>query len=191
MSIIYAFAGGLPIKPESYSMDEIFSRKMKLGGIGETPVNRTIAANEAECAALAGLFGLPGMERLAGAFTLTHLRGGVIGVELHLNARITQICVVSLERFSANITETANLRLVPAAAVREGEEVVVDAETLEGPDEIPYAGESIDLGAILAEQLALALDPYPRKPGAALPAEAVDEPENPFAALVRLRPSEN
>jgi len=36
------------------------------------------------------------------------------------------------------------------------------------------------------EQLALALDPYPRKPGAALPVELLDEPTGPFAALARL-----
>jgi hypothetical protein len=60
---------------------------------------------------------------------------------------------------------------------------LLDAETLESPDEIPYAGDSIDLGAVLAEQLALSLDPYPRKPGAALPPEAADEPETPFSIL--------
>ncbi len=41
----------------------------------------------------------------------------------------------------------------------------------------------IDLGEALAEQLALALDPYPRKPGAKLPSEASDDGANPFSAL--------
>ena len=42
----------------------------------------------------------------------------------------------------------------------------------------------------MAEQLALALDPYPRAPGAALPSEANDAAEHPMAGLAKLRPAE-
>ena len=58
----------------------------------------------------------------------------------------------------------------------------------EALDEIPYADGMLDLGEAAAEQLALALDPYPRAPGAALP-EIADEAEahRPFAALASLR----
>lgn len=160
---------------------------MKLGGIGPEPVTRHIKANAAECAELAAVFGLPGIAALEGVFTLKHERGGVIGADLELRASVTQICVVTLEEFGARIAEDAVLRFVPASKLRDGEDVVVDAETLEGPDEIPYAGEVIDLGAVLAEQLALALDPYPRKPGAKLPEGLLDEPETPFAALLPFR----
>ena len=73
---------------------------------------------------------------------------------------------------------------MPARSLPEGEEEEeLDPETLEGPDDIPYADDMIDLGAALAEQLALALNPYPRKPGAQLPEEYKGEPETPFAAL--------
>jgi uncharacterized metal-binding protein YceD (DUF177 family) len=167
-------------------MDGIFSRNMKLGGIGAAPVRRRITATEAECEALAERFGLPSIGALSGDFTLTHRRGGVIDAQLRLEALVTQVCVVSLEPFDAAIAEDAALRFVPAASVREGEAEELDAETLEGPDEIAYQGEIIDLGALLAEQLALALDPYPRKPGATVPAE-LQAVENPFAALRGLR----
>jgi hypothetical protein len=56
---------------------------------------------------------------------------------------------------------------------------------LEGPDEIFFGVEVIDLGAALAEQLALALDPYPRRPGAALPAEVLEEEAKPLAGLAK------
>jgi uncharacterized metal-binding protein YceD (DUF177 family) len=108
----------------------------------------------------------------------------VISAKLHLQAKVTQICVVTLEPFAAKIDDHAALRFIPARQLREGEELAeLDAETLEGPDEIPYSGEFIDLGAALAEQLALSLDPYPRKPGATLPAGLSDEADNPFAIL--------
>ena len=48
----------------------------------------------------------------------------------------------------------------------------------EDPPEPIRAGR-MELGELVAQHLSLALDPYPRKPGAELPAEVVppDEPE--------------
>jgi hypothetical protein len=173
---------------EEYNgLAEIFSRKMQLGAVGARPVERRIEADAAECAALAAQFGLPAIASLAGDFTLVRAAGsgsGVIEATLGMAARLSQICVVSLEPFDANIAETAILRFIPASALREDAEIAeLDPESLEGPDELPYAGDAIDLGAVLAEQLALALDPYPRKPGAKLPPGASSSGENPFAVL--------
>jgi hypothetical protein len=166
----------------------IFSRPMRVSGIGSGKVERLVEAKETERAGLAKLFGLPGIASLTGAFVLAPEAGGVIGATVRLAARVTQVCVVSLEEFEAEVRETASLRFVPAGAVKEGAEIELDPESLEGPDEIYYGGEVIDLGAVLAEQLALALDPYPRKPGAALPADvAGDEGGNAFSVLRRLR----
>ncbi|MDE8348116.1 MAG: DUF177 domain-containing protein [Acidocella sp.] len=172
----------------SDEMSEIFSRRMKLGGIATAPVTRVIAATAAECAALAALFGLPAIAALEGEFAVSHERGGVLLAAVKLSARVTQICVVTLEPFETKISESTKLRFVPAAKVREAEPQVLDAETLDGPDEIPYNGEAIDLGAVLAEQLALTLDPYPRKPGAKLPEGYGEEDiSGPFAALLPFR----
>ena len=46
-----------------------------------------------------------------------------------------------------------------------------------------------DLAAPLLEEFALAIDPYPRKAGAAfaVPAEPDDAPESPFAVLKTLK----
>jgi hypothetical protein len=169
---------------EDSPLTAIFSRKMKLGGVGATPVQRRIEADAGENIALAKVFGLPEIARLAGDFTLVCSRGGIIDVTLALTARVTQICVLTLEPFDAKVTETAKLRFIPAAALREDAEIAaLDPDSLEGPDELPYRGDIIDLGAALAEQLALALDPYPRKPGAKLPPAATDGSAHPFAAL--------
>jgi hypothetical protein len=58
----------------------------------------------------------------------------------------------------------------------------------EAPDEIPYQGSTIDLGEAATEQLALALDPYPRLPGAELDPAARDREPSPFGSLTALRP---
>lgn len=182
---MYELGGFVPRKRMSSEMSEVFSRRMRLSGIGAA-VARRIEANAAECAALAALFNLPAIGSLTGDFRLHHEQRGIIAATLRLRAAVTQTCVITLEPFDAVVTEDAALRLVPAASIHEAAELVVDADTLEGPDEIPYAGETIDLGAILAEQLALALDPYPKKPGATLPPDLGGGAANPFDALKRL-----
>jgi hypothetical protein len=166
----------------------IFTRPMRVSGLGDAAVERLVEADSAECARLADLFGLPAILALRGDFVLTHERGGVIGagLRLRLRARVRQVCVVSLEEFDADVRESVALRFVPAARVKEGVEVELDPETLEGPDEIFYGGDVIDLGGVLAEQLALALDPYPRKPGAVLAAgveEVAEVSKSPFGVL--------
>ena len=52
----------------------------------------------------------------------------------------------------------------------------------------PIVDGAIDLGGITLEFLALALDPYPRKPGASFESSAGDTGiESPFAALAKLK----
>src|ERR1700710_4561 len=115
----------------------IFSRKMKVGTIGTVPVTRRVEGDAAARAALAAAFGLPAIAGLAGDFTLTGSAGagGVIAATLELAARVTQICVVSLEHFEANISETARLRFIPVTVLREESDLApLDPESLEGPD---------------------------------------------------------
>jgi uncharacterized metal-binding protein YceD (DUF177 family) len=164
-------------------MEQNLSRTIRAGHIKAAAQEHVLLADADFRAELAKLYDLPAIGLLRGAFTLQHERSGVIAAKLHMQARVTQVCVVSLEPFEARIDEHSELRFVPARALPEGEEMELSAETLEGPDEIPYTGDLLDLGAALAEQLALALDPYPRKPGAALGQEYLAVPENPFAAL--------
>lgn len=138
-----------------------------------------IAATQAECARLAARMGIEAVHSLQCRFELAPGAGGVISASIDLLSRISQICVVTLEAFESLLHETAIVRFVPLGA--EG-----DDEDPEAPDEVPYEGNLIDLGEAAAEQLALALDPYPRSPGAVLP-EVGEVPEHPFAALRRLQ----
>jgi uncharacterized metal-binding protein YceD (DUF177 family) len=159
-----------------------FSYPVRAGAITEASRAFDLQADEPSRAALAARFGIPSIGALTGRFTLAHDQGGVILGELALKARVTLTCVITLEPFEMKLAETARLRFVPGASP-----VELDPETLDGPDEIEFDGETIDLGEVLAEQLALALPPYPRRPGAVLPAAAEDETAHPFAGLRALR----
>lgn len=148
--------------------------------IGPSGLNITVDASPEECAALAERMHLPAIHSLHCEFRLTDEGRGHFAARGHLRARITQTCVITLEEFDTEIDEAFQIRFVPA-----GEETaVIDPED---DDDLPYEGNSIDLGEAAAEQLALTLDPYPRSPGAELPTEAQDDAPNPFAALAALR----
>lgn len=159
-----------------------FSRLLRLGLVGPDGRREVLEADEAERAALARRFGIPAVGSLRAELRLWPEAGGAVRAEGRLAADVVQSCVVTLEPVPQRVEEGVALRLLP-----EGAEPQDDADE---PDEIPSgAGGVVDLGEAVAEQLALALDPYPRAPDAALPAEASDAAERPMAALAQLRPA--
>jgi hypothetical protein len=66
---------------------------------------------------------------------------------------------------------------------------VVDPEADDPPEVLP--AEGLDLGELVVQELAVVLDPYPRAPGAEVPAEfqpsEAEEVKGPFAALAALK----
>ena len=162
-----------------------FSRRIPVSRIGAGGLEQDVAASAAECRALALRLQLPAVASLSCRFRLSPPLAGQVAAEAELRAEVTQLCVLSLEPFEAVVSERFTLRFVPEGA----EEDDIDPESA---DEVGYAGDSLDLGETAAEQLALALDPYPRMPGLASPTHAAPEalgepdPPHPFAALARL-----
>lgn len=155
-------------------------RPLALDRIGAAGLDMTVEATPSECAALAERMAIPAVLALTCAFHLTRESRDLIAARGHLRARVTQTCVVSLEDFETTVEEVFQVRFVPA-----GEET--DDIDPESDDEIPFQGNVIDLGEAAAEQLGLALDPYPKMPGAELPDADVEAEPHPFAALSSLR----
>ncbi|MDO9707724.1 YceD family protein [Paracraurococcus lichenis] len=156
-----------------------FSRPLALGRVGPEGRTEVLEASEAERAALARRFGILGIEALHATLRLSPEPDGAVRVEGRLEAAVTQECVVTLDPVAQQVAEAFALRLLPAGR-----------EPADGPDdldEIPTEDDTADLGEVVAEQLALALDPYPRASGAELPPEAQAEAAGAFAALAALR----
>jgi uncharacterized metal-binding protein YceD (DUF177 family) len=103
-----------------------------------------------------------------------------------VRASLAQTCGITLEPLPLEIDAPFVLSL--AEAVEEDSDEIIITLDDESPDLIENG--QIDLGQYAVEQLALRLDPFPRKPGA----EFVQPPEpaeiSPFAVLKQLRPSE-
>lgn len=158
-------------------------RPLLVGQVPALGARIVVDATATERSALAVRMGLPDVLSLRCRFDLTRESNTVIRASGVLTARVVRTCVISLEDFEAAVEETFDVRFVPAGTEQ-------DDLDPEADDEIPYENGIIDLGEAAAEQLGLALDPYPRKPDAALP-EIEDKPEaHPFAALERLRRSD-
>ncbi len=154
-------------------------RPLSLDRIGTLGLDMTVEAKPAECAALADRMNLPRVLALSCVFHLIRESRDKVLARGVLRATVTQICVVSLEEFDATIEDVFQVRFVPAG--EESEDVDPESD-----DEIPFEGNMIDLGEAAAEQLGLALDPYPRMPGMEMPEIEEDPEPHPFAALRRL-----
>ncbi|WP_332640342.1 YceD family protein [Brevundimonas sp.] len=102
-----------------------------------------------------------------------------------VRASLAQTCGITLEPLPVEIDAPFSVSL--AEAVDEDSDEIIITLDDESPDLIEDG--QIDLGQYAVEQLALRLDPFPRKPGA----EFVQPPEpaeiSPFAVLKQLRPS--
>jgi hypothetical protein len=155
-----------------------FSRLTALDQIGEGGLCTTVEADGSECRALGVRFDVPAISELRCSWRLVQLQQGKVAAAGLLRAAVTRVCVASLEEFEMEVAENFSLRFVPAG--QESREI-----DLEAIDEVPFAGTAIDLGEATAEQLALALDPYPRRPGSELGDVGANthEPAGPFAAL--------
>jgi uncharacterized metal-binding protein YceD (DUF177 family) len=155
-------------------------RPVAIDRIGAAGLDVTVEATAEECAALARRMGLPAIESFVCTFHVERDIAQRLVGQGSLRASVVQTCVISLEDFAATVSEQFTVLFVPAGEESDDD----DPETL---DEIPYEYGTIDLGEAAAEQLALALDPYPKAPGAVLP-ESADEPsDHQFSALAALK----
>ncbi len=136
-----------------------FSRIVAVPRMGR-PATHRIAADEAERAALARRFDLVSLDRLEAEVRLERRRDGLVRLDALSKADVVQSCVVTLEPVAATIEEPFTLFYGEAPASRE---LMLDAEaeTVE-----PLEGDRIDIGEALAQQLSLALNPFPRVPSA-------------------------
>ena len=140
-----------------------------------------VDARAEECRALAARMGVEAILGLSCRFELRRGESDTVAATGALRARVRQVCVVSLEPFEAEVAEDFAIRFVPEG--RESDEL-----DLESDDEVSYAGGVLDLGEAAAEQLALALDPFPRKPGAEMAEVGLGDEGSPFSGLSKLLP---
>lgn len=169
-----------------------FSYLVKVGHISGNPVEVHVEADNRELAGLATLWNILSVEKLEANLKISRWKRDGVRIKGDVRAKIVQACVVTLDPVESEINENFEQIFVPEdsklarAPSKDAGEMVLDPD---GPD-VPetFAGDAIDVGAVVTEFAALAIDPYPRKPGIEFDGHIEDTGENdrkpsPFAVL--------
>jgi hypothetical protein len=157
-----------------------------------------IVASDSERAALAKRFGFLGLPSLSARVTVDRRPGGLVVVEGRLRGRLVQACVLTLDPVPQDLDDAFRIvfkRDLDDERDPESGETVLSAQ-LDAPE--PLSGSVLDVGEIVAEQLSLIADPYPRRAGARLEdvlpkprrdgrRGAPEQRRHPFAGLAALR----
>lgn len=152
-----------------------------------------VDADAAQRAALAEAHGLLSVERYKADLVVTKWKRNGIKVSGRVKAQITQACIVTLEPVEATIDADVEGVFLPEDSklarqgFNEAGEILLDAEGPDAPE--TFTGDTIDAGALAEEFFGLAIDPYPRKTGAAIASadDADIEPvESEFQKKLRL-----
>jgi hypothetical protein len=156
--------------------------------IGVTP-------GEEERAAIADQLGVTAVANLDVKLHAVRFRGG-FRVTGGLTAEISQPSVLTMEPIVQQIAEPVDRIFLPGGekdfAGPANAEIFVDLEGDDLPDH--FEGNEADLSDLIVETLALAVDLYPREPGASLE-DTGFKPDpgetSPFAVLKALKHKEN
>lgn len=175
-----------------------FSHKVRADRLGDGEKHIVIEPDAAALERIAKAYDCLAVDKLHADLTLKPWRKAGVRVVGTIKAILQQKCVVTLESFEQELTDPVDRTFEPVSSrprkardINADGEIEIELESLDPPD-VMLDGE-IDLGALICEQLALNIDPFPRKPGAEFHQET-DEPEDtgeekpsPFAALAELK----
>lgn len=169
-------------------MSEPWRHMLRWRDVSSGPARLRLQADDTILEQIAQDLDLPAVQRLAADLTL---RPWLYGVEIEgrISALVTQTCGVSLDDFDAEVEDAFSVRVVPAGSPNapggETPALELDPDADDPPD--VAQGEGVDLAAYVVEHLALAFDPFPRKPGVAFEAPKDEGPISPFAVLKALK----
>lgn len=174
-----------------------WSLLVRVAELGGRKTNRYLIEPDAKVrAALAADLGIEAIRKLRFSAELSPLGKRDWQLSGKLGATVGQLCVVTGDPVATRIDEPVTrqyLSEMPEIVISESGGSEMEMPEDETAEELPPI---IDLGALMAEELALALPLYPRAPGAELEKSAyaeagvapmTDEETKPFAGLKALR----
>jgi len=147
-----------------------------------------LVADERERREVSERLGLVGLDRFEAHSAMTR-DGEAIRACGRIQAALEQSCVVTGDPVPAHVDEPFELLFVPEPkAGKPDEEIELAADEC---DVVFHDGAMIDLGAAIADTLALSLNPYPRSAAAEASLKdagiITEEEAGPFAVLAQLK----
>jgi hypothetical protein len=153
---------------------------------------RTLEADAAARERIAKALGLNALLSLTAEVRVAPWLDGV-QIDGRWRAQVRQTCGVTLEPFDSDLEGELHVRALPRGssalggpdAAQQGGELDLDPDADDPPDVL--TDDRIDLGAYVVEDLSLAIDPFPRKPGVEFKAPEQPGEPSPFAVLAKLK----
>jgi hypothetical protein len=169
-----------------------FQHIYDLGDLGRAGAEVRLAAGGEELKQIARWLDVEVVEAFSATVQLRKHSATGFSLDADMQADIVQSCVVTLEPVRSHIARQVHRELhltQHRLRTRPHESIPLGAGA--GDDEVPEEIDTLayDLAAPLLEDLALAIDPYPRAPGVefAPPEDAPEPRESPFAVLKSLK----
>ena len=160
----------------------------ELGRLPQAGDDVTITPAHDDLVRIAQWAGVERIDTFVAKIDLEKISSTRFKLNVSLEADIVQACVVTLEplrvHISRNFIRDLMLAEGPQRVAKEIELTPVDDDGREEIDSLRY-----DLAVPVLEELALAIDPYPRAPGVEFepPGDETDSRPHPFAALQSLK----
>jgi len=175
-----------------------FSVFFDLGSLSDAGAEISLAPNATERAAIAQWLEIEAVDQLTATVKLSRTGDDAYAYRASFAADVVQACVVTLDPVPSHLEGEfeRQFRVMPRPTGGHRRKVAapagsVELSSLEDDDPELIEGSSIDLAAPVLEELSLALNPYPRAPGAAFeaPKEEKSPADSPFAVLEALKAS--
>jgi hypothetical protein len=169
-----------------------WSHPVRLSEVARGAMRVRLEPDAAVRAQIARQLGLESLPALTGDLLV---KSWLDGAEItgRFESVVEQLCGITVEAFEQPVSGEIEIRAVPAGSPNAplesaAGEIELDPEAPDPPDVLE--GDTLDLAAYLIEHLALAIDPFPRKPGAVFDYTPTTVEESPFAVLRRLKDKE-
>jgi hypothetical protein len=162
-----------------------------LGRLSDAGEELVLAPKADELEALAKWAEVCSVDTFDATIDLTRRSPSDFHYEARIEADVTQNCVVTLEPVKSHITRHFSRDIHLSRMMRRDPAVIEALVPGAGDDETPEEifSPNYDVAGPVLEEFSLAIDPYPRMPGAAFEStpDAAAQDRNPFAVLGRLK----
>jgi len=171
-----------------------------LGTVRDRVVEVSVAPGPAERAAIARWLGIEALDSLKAVIQMSRSDADEYAYRGHFEADVVQACVITLAPVPAHLSGEIRrkFKVLERPSTRRRKSAIEPSAAIPAIIDLAAADEDspelldqpvLDLAAPLLEELSLALDPYPKAPGAAFdaPPEPSAPADNPFAVLEKLK----
>ncbi|MGQ0740798.1 MAG: YceD family protein [Alphaproteobacteria bacterium] len=165
-----------------------FVHQVDLSRLPEGVTDISLSPNESERARLAAWLAVDSLTGLEATIRIMKLVEGRFSYEANFAADVVQSCVVTLEPVRSRIEQSVHRSYEIMPGIRQEPSRIVQVTPTEDEEPELLDRPVVDVAAPVIEELSLAIEPYPRAPGAVFQQPGDQEARtSPFEVLKSLK----